>query len=326
MRGRYFSLLVLATLAGCSASKDETSAQELVAAVEPKAPQNKFGFAEAVAGPDLFGEGAPPARSMAVSVAQEADAEPDPNKASMPPSQQDQIAYSYGFGFRISADKIAELQQAHVGSCQAMGPKCRILRTSKSNSEGEGYGEVKLEVAANEAGAFEKALTEPAKRLGGELVSSVRDGEDLSETIIDSEAKLQSRLVLREKLTAILRNNKGSVDELIKAEQAVADVNEQIDAVRSKLEQYKSRVRYSDVKIEYQPEFGQTQLGFSRPVGTALKSIGTTLGTTTAVLIYVITAMIPITLLILALRWVLHRFGLRIRFWRKSSNSAENAT
>lgn len=329
MKYRYLFVILPALLASCGAAKDDTTAQGLIAKVEPdkaseSAPQNKFGFAEAVeAKPDLFGGEYLPARARVVNVAQESNAASEPKPQITNSAQQHQIAYSYGFGFRISSDKIAELQRAHTAVCQAMGPKCRILRTSQSSSDSDGYGEVKLEVAAAQAGAFEKTLAEPARRLGGEMVSSVRNGEDLSENIVDSEARLQSRLLLREKLTAVLRNNKGSVADLIAAEKAVADVNEEIDGTRSKLEQYRNRIQYSNVNIEYQPEFGQSQLGFSRPVMTALQSIGTTLGMTTALLIYAITALIPITLLILALRWVLHRFGLRIRFWRKKPISTE---
>lgn len=329
MKGLYFLALSLACLAGCSQSTEDTSSQALVAKIDPSnhehaAPQNKFGFAEALEQPSLFGSQPAVQKLTTVDIKEPAaDSSPDPKFEAARTAPQHQIAYSYGFGFRINKSKIAELQRAHTGLCQTMGAKCRILRISQANGDWDGYGEVKLEVAATEAGAFEQGLTAPATQLGGDLISSVRDGEDLSDTIIDSEARLQSRLALRDKLTAILRNNKGSVDELIKAEQALADVNEQIDTSRSKLEQYQNRIRYSDVRIEYQPEFGQTQLGFRRPVMTALRSIGTTLGTTIGALIYIITALIPISLLIIGLRWVLHRFGLRIRFWRKAPKIVE---
>ena len=312
---RYFPLICLTLLLGCSKSDNGMTARDLVAEVEPvsgnSAPDAKFGFAEALeTGPDLFGQAAPSAKLRAANVLNDALHDAEQSIGEKNSAQQHQIAYSYGFGFRVSKNKIAELQRAHTAQCNAMGEKCRILRISEATGDWDGYGEIKLEVAASEAGDFGKALSEPAIRLGGELVSSVRDGEDLSDSIISS------RLLLRDKLTAILRNNKGSVDELIKAEQAVADVNEQIDATRSKLERYRDRIQYSDVSIEYQPEFGQSQLGFGRPVMTAVRSIGTTLGTTIAVLIYLMTALVPITLLVLALRWVLHRFGVRLRFWR----------
>lgn len=324
MGRRYFILVPLALLAACSEAESDNSARDLIDAIEPvsseeDAPANKFGFVEAMQRSPLadFAPG-----QMQVSVIDNVQAPSAQQPA--PPGSQQQIAYSYGFAFQISREKITQLQAAHAKLCEAMGPKCRILRMSQANGESwDGFGELQLEVSATEAGKFESALTDPAGKLGGELVSSVRDGTDLSDSIIDTEARLKSRLILRDKLTAILQNNRGSVDELVKAEKAVADVNEEIDTNRSKLEQYRNRIRYSDVKIRYQPQFGQTQMGFRRPVVTAFRSIGTTLGATIAVLIYAITALIPVTLLILALRWLLHRFGLRIRFWRKTKTQPE---
>lgn len=323
MKFKIYGLLLLFPLASCGEQAGESPAKELIMQVEPRsssaAPQNEFGFMEAMEqGPDLFGESVPRARRQQVNLPANSNEPVDQGTASIDASQQ--IAYSYGYGFQIDGDKIVELQSAHLSICEAMGANCRILRTSQASSDGwDGYGEIRLEVAATEAGDFGASLSKPAEELGGELISSVRDGEDLSESIIDAEARLQSRLILRQKLTKILEGNRGGVSELIAAEKAVADVNEQIDSTRSKLEEYRSRIQYSDVHIEYEPYFGQSQLGFGRPIMTALRSIGTTLGTTIAALIYLITALVPVVLLILAIRWILHRFGLRIRFWRKST-------
>ncbi|WP_284124732.1 DUF4349 domain-containing protein [Parerythrobacter aestuarii] len=327
MREYQLAIAILAIgLSGCGEAEQGNQAQAIVERLEPvsyadSAPRHEFGFMEAMeTGPDLFGSSAPSARNSVARVAtldiEEPRVDPSPQAQAASPPQQ--IAYSYGFGFQIAGDKIGELQQAHAKLCEAMGDKCRILRMSQATADNwDGYGELKMQVASDDAAVFGSGLTAPAEKLGGELISSVRDGEDLSEQIIDSEARLASRLVLRDKLTAILRSNRGSVDELVKAEKAVAEVNEEIDATRSKLEQFRNRIRYSAVNIEYEPYFGETQLGFSRPVMTAFRSIGTTLGTTIAALIYLITAAIPVILLILGLRWILHRFGLRIRFWKK---------
>lgn len=324
MDNRNLCWIALALLAGCSKATDPGSAAGLIAEVDPanapaQAPTNKFGFAEAVApGPDLFGSNSTRLRTVATLDVKEPDpASPELGTASVVPPPQQQIAYSYGFGFRVAKERIAELQQAHIALCEAMREKCRILRVSQAKGDFDGLGELKLQVAASEAGALDKALAEPARKLGGDLVSSVRNGEDLTDEIVDNEARLQARLVLRGKLTEILRSNRGSVDELIKAEKAVADVNEDIDATRTRLAGYRTRIRFSDISIDYQPEFGETQLGFARPVMTAARSIGTTLGMTIAGLIYLLTALVPITLFVIALRWVLHRLGLRLRFWRK---------
>lgn len=319
------ALLCSFALVACNQSEPDTGAREIIAQVEPRNShgsevENSFGFYEAMErGPNLFGENAPRARLQTATVSSRDETASDVSPSSAETSSEQMIAYSYGYGFQIDSDKITELQSQHVALCEGMGPQCRVLRTSQASSDSwDGYGEIRLEVAASQASGFVDQLTRPAESLGGQLVSSVRDGEDLSDSIIDSEARLQSRLILREKLTAILSRNTGSVAELIAAEKAVADVNEQIDATRARLEEYRSRIRYSDVRIEYEPYFGETQLGFGRPVLTAFKSIGSTLGMTVAALIYLITTLVPIILLVVSLRWVLHRFGLRMRFWKKT--------
>lgn len=314
-------LFCLAALTGCNSGESQTHPQELIERVEPHpsadAPQNSFGFAEAMeTGPDLFGRDAPRAR---LAVASTALAQTDVAAVQAPlPSSEEQIAYSYGFGFQIDGDSIAPLQQRHVAICESLKSSCKIMRISRASSDSwDGYGELELRVASSNAVTFGNSLAAPAQELGGELISSVRDGEDLTEQIIDSEARLNSRLLLRDKLTSILRGNRGSVSELIKAEEAVADVNEEIDSTRNTLKQLQNRVRYSAVRIEYEPYFGESQTGFVRPVMTALKSIQSTLGISVAILIYLVVALIPVALLVLAIRWLLHRFGKRIRFWRK---------
>lgn len=329
MKTWWLATLVIVGLAACSEPAQESSAEAVIEEMDAAAdgaPYTEFGFAEArEPGIDPFGAATESARSTVVSVARRDGGETsaEAQQQGVDTSAGAQIAYTYGYGFQIEGDKIAQLQKAHVALCEELGESCRVLRLSEASTDGwDGYGELRLEVAASDATGFAEGLSEPAEALGGELVSTVRDGEDLSENIIDTEARLQSRLILRDKLTDILRNNRGSVDELVKAEQAVANVNEEIDATRSKLAEYRGRIRFSEVRIEYQPSYGSTQLGLVRPVMTAARSIGTTLGMTIATIIYVLTAMVPITIVLLGLRWILHRFGLRIRFWRKEKPDA----
>ena len=318
MKRIIWSMLV-ATLAltGCEDGPPQNSAQEMVE--RDSVPQDKFGFAEAMEpgfSIDPFGEGEPSAEQIANSanyrmkegVTEGTDA------ASPVQNAQEHIAYSYDYGFAITQENIPKLQSAHIALCESMGSGCRMLRLSQAGTDGyDGYGEMRLQVDAKQAKTFGTSLSKPAQELGGEQVSFVVDGEDLSETIIDTEARLKSRLVLRDKLSAILRSNRGSVDELVKAEKAVAEVNEEIDANRSKLEEMRNRIRFSAISIEYNPYLGQTSTGFARPVTVALKSIGSTLGKTISILIYIATALVPITIFLLGLRWLWRKSGLRIR-------------
>jgi hypothetical protein len=320
-----FALLLLT---GCDSPGGVNHSRDVIERLEPAsydysdAPENKFGFWEAQEQGsilNLFSENSQSARMASISTSSTTrSVDVDAIGTATPASPDQQIAYSYGFGFRIDGSDIAALQNEHIALCESMGTECRVIRTSQASSDNwDAFGELRMQVAATRAGELNDSLIAPAEELGGSLISSVRDGEDLTEQIIDTEARLQSRLVLRDKLTDILRRNRGSVDELVKAEKAVADVNQEIDATRSRLERFRNRVRFSDVRIEYEPNFGQSQIGFSQPVMTAFRSIGSTLGMTIGALIYLLTALVPIVALILGIRWLLHRFGLRLRFWRK---------
>ncbi|WP_128892122.1 DUF4349 domain-containing protein [Erythrobacter sp. HKB08] len=318
-----FPALAALALTACGESEQVNEAEAVVERIEPEAvgdaPVNEFGFWEAQSsGPlNMFDSGPSAGPGSAVRQVARRTETAETSQAQVQPAQSS-IAYSYSFGFQIDQEDIPELQKAHVALCEGLGPKCRILRMSQAGSDGyDGYGQLQLQVEANQARAFGDALRAPAEELGGEQVSFVVDGEDLSETIIDTEARLASRLVLRDKLTAILQGNRGSVDELVKAEKAVAEINQEIDSTRSKLQELRNRIRFSMVSIEYNTAWTNRQVGFVEPVRDAIASIGSTLGVTVSALIYIATALVPITLFLLAIRWILHRFGLRIRFWRK---------
>lgn len=316
-------LIPFCLLAACSSEPSENSAIEMVETADygDAEPVNEFGFWEAEStGPslDLYGEGDRSAENetrAAVRRARSTNAAASETKEEQAqPNSNTNIAYSYDYGFSIEQENIPELQKRHVDICESLGDKCRILRLSQAGTDGfDGYGELRLQVAAPDARKFGDSLSSPAEELGGERVSFVVAGEDLGEILIDTEAKLQSRLVLREKLTAILRSNRGSVDELVKAETAVAKVNEEIDANRSKLAELGNRIRFSSISIQYSPYLGRTNNGFIRPVTVAFQEIGTTLGATIAALIYLVTALVPITIFLLVVRWLWRKSGIRIR-------------
>ena len=105
---------------------------------------------------------------------------------------------------------------------------------NQGEQEGDyAYGSLTIAVRSSEARTFGKALTAATGRMDGELVSSSIEGEDLSKSIVDTEARLQARTVLRDRLMDVLRNRRGTVSELVAAERGLAQVNEEIDQARS---------------------------------------------------------------------------------------------
>lgn len=230
-----------------------------------------------------------------------------------------QIAYAYSAGFRVEHEDLETLQQRHVAACEALGEECRILQLSRSGDADNAYGEIHLEVVATKAGDFGDGLADAAEGLDAEQVSYAVSGEDLTKQIIDTEARLESRRVLRDRLMEVLRGQTGSVSEIVAAERGVAEVNEEIDAAASLLATLRGRVAFSKYTLQYSRDLAVSRTGFWAPVREAFASVTSTLGVTIAAIIYALVALIPVLMVLLGLRWLWRRSGLRLR--RQKSNT-----
>lgn len=253
-------------------------------------------------------ENAPPAASRRVSPPEPGDGSGATQAASIPVSMP-KIAYVYDYGFRVAAARIADLQRRHADLCERQGPQvCRILDMRQSGSEGDyASASLSLAVAAPRARSFGAELGKAAENAGGSEVSSAISGEDLSKQIVDTEARLRARTLLRDRLMEVLATRKGTVAELVEAERGVAQVNEEIDQARSWLAEMQGRVDFSRMNIRYEsgaPSSG----GFTAPIREAFGSIGSILGVIFATIIVVLTAAIPLGLLAwavwAAVRWI----------------------
>lgn len=226
------------------------------------------------------------------------DAAPDENSTQPDAAvAAPQIAYRYTLGFRLPADGIKPLQERHADLCEARGPsRCRIISMDQTDSDGDyAYGNLQIAVAADIARTFSKELEASSGSVDGTLVSSSITGEDLSKQIVDTEAKLRARTLLRDRLMDILRNRSGTVAELVEAERGVAQVNQEIDQAQSWLNEMRGRVAFSQMTISY--ESGSRASGsFSQPIRDAWNSLGSILGSVIAFLMVAFTVLVPIGL------------------------------
>lgn len=224
------------------------------------------------------------------------------------PTGMPQVAYRYAYGFRLPSDAIRPLQERHADMCEAKGPQvCRIISMDQAENEGDyAYGSLTLAVSSRDARGFGKDLATASGKVDGKLVSSSIEGEDLSKRIVDTEARLRARTVLRDRLMDVLRNRKGTVTELVQAERSVAQVNEEIDQANSWLAEMRGRVAFSTMTISY--ESGKPSAGgFIDPIRNAVNSLGSIFGSILSALIVLLAVLVPIGLLV----W------LGVRLWRR---------
>ena len=197
------------------------------------------------------------------------------------------MAYAFDLGFRLAGEDIVPLQQEHADMCEALGPSnCQIVQlTSSGEVDEEVRGELQLAVAADKARGFAKVLSGAASEAGAEAFRANIQGEELSKTIVDTEARLRSRIALRDRLLEVLETRRGKVEELVEAERSVAAVNEEIDAAQSWLREQKGRVAFSRMTIAY--ETATPGGSFLAPINSAIGSLGSIMGMLIAFLIVV---------------------------------------
>lgn len=281
------SAAALAVLSGCSEAGDGQGPSDSATEMAPAAPNE---VAADAAAEQAAGSGLPELGEVAVS---------------MP-----KLAYAYDFAFKLAGEDIGPLQRRHADLCEQQGPaSCRILGMSKNGEAGETVtGELQLAVATRHARAFGALLEDVAEDAGAEQLSADIASEELSKSIVDTEAHLAARTQLRDRLMEVLRTRKGTVAELVEAERSVAQVNQEIDQARSWLKEMQGRVALSTVTVRYE---SATPIGgdFLSPIQGALGSLGSVAGFVVAALILLGAAALPLVALVLGGRAFNRRWG-----------------
>ncbi|PZT90236.1 MAG: hypothetical protein DI637_04375 [Citromicrobium sp.] len=177
-----------------------------------------------------------------------------------------------------------------AGHWSAHAPTCRSVRSAERDDV---RGTLQLAVAANHARAVSSLLEDEASDLGAEQTATTIGSEEVSKTIVDTEARIRSREELRDRLLEVLKTRRGSVEELVEAERQVAAVNEEIDQAKSWLAETQGRVAFSRMDIDYAPRAAVAS-GFTAPIASAFGSLGTVMGYVIAALILLGAVLAPV--------------------------------
>jgi hypothetical protein len=260
----------------------------------------------------------------AVSI-QKFDVAPD-NKASLPVAKP-QIAYSYTFGYRLSDGSIGEVQQKHIALCDVMTVKhCRIVNMLRASRDGEfSDASLQLVVDSNMARAFGDKLDKAAADSGGENSDRGIEAEDLSKQMVDTDARIKAKQALADRLMVLIQNRAGKVGELVEAERAFSDAQQELDAARSWMTEMQGRVSMSKIDISYNSR-SPSGSGFWRPVRDSFASVGQALGGSIATLLTVFVSLVPWLLALCGIIWLLRRRGWLTRMpllklWRTDRGS-----
>lgn len=222
----------------------------------------------------------------------------------LPPSLP-MLAYAYDFKLKAQARRIPELMRKHEQACIDAGPAtCQVIGVDMQ-SEGRDRTQGRLEVRATQAWIrlIRPGLAMDAEEAGGGLTGSGIATEDLTGSIVDTQAAITSKEAMRARLQAMLKNRPGKLEEALEVEQELARVQQEIDAARSGLAVMRTRVATSKLVVNYVSTGVMAPDSAYRPVQSAANAFfGNVMGVFSG-MIWVLSFVLPFVLVIGPIAW-----------------------
>jgi len=91
-----------------------------------------------------------------------------------------------------------------------------------------------------------KEIKSQAKFINSEKINT----EDVVKEFVDLESRVQTKREVEKRYAEILRSKAGTIEELLKAEQQIGKLHEDIEATISRINYLRDEVRYSTIKLE----------------------------------------------------------------------------
>jgi hypothetical protein len=172
------------------------------------------------------------------------------------------------------AEAIRQMVARHESACVQAGPTvCQITSASVSGAgEDRINGTLTLRATPDWLTAFRGKLEADIEGAGGRVVRSSVATDDLSRSIVDTEAAIRAQTALRDRMEDLLANSRGKLPELIELRKQLAQVQGELDAGQSELRMMRARVAMAELKITYEAGPVLAPEGTWAPLG---KSLGT---------------------------------------------------
>ena len=216
------------------------------------------------------------------------------------------IAYSHSIGLRIPVKSIEPTMQAHIDACNKAGPAVCVVTNSWLNAYAEDQASASLNIRATPAwiDTFLGGIDAEAEAVKGEVTTRQTTAEDLTVTIIDTDARLKAQILLQERIEELLADRPGNLGELLETQRELARVNGEIDSLTSSLAALRQRVNMSQLSVSYETKTAPLSQGALTPIGDAFGNFFYNLSSSIAWVITAFASGLPVLLLVGALLWV----------------------
>jgi hypothetical protein len=277
--------------------------------------------------PAAMAAAAPAAADAAAAAAPDDAADPStaapPIKPEGTATTGPQLAFSYEYTLTVPARRLRGLEQAHEQACAAAGPTVCQMVGSEQAKTGDAITEAHLTLRAAPPwiAHFRQTVESQTNSAGGVVSNSKVSSEDLSRSIVDTQAQVRAKTTLRDRLQAILASRPGKLADVIEAERELSKVQEELDASQSELAMMRGRVDMSDLAIEYDSLEVAAPPNMGGPLRQALAGFFANMVSAIAVIVNLIAVLLPFAVVLVPLGW----WGLRAWSRRKPKAPKEKA-
>ena len=219
---------------------------------------------------------------------------------------QQYIAYSHSIGMRLPVAGIEPTLQGHIDACNKAGPTVCMVTNSWMNSYSEDEASASLNLRATPAwiDQFLNGVEAEAKAAKGEITNRQTTAEDLTVSIIDTDARLKAQQTLQTRLEQLLAERPGKLGELLETERELARVNGEIDSLKSTLKALRQRVDMSQLSVSYETKRNPVSQGALEPLGRAFGDFFYNLSSALAAVITAFAVGLPWLILIGVFVWI----------------------
>ena len=225
------------------------------------------------------------------------------------------FAVTHNFTLRVPSVETEAIQERHMAECVKLG--CTIVSTSIDRSnEGRINARAAVRIKPESFDAFAALIAAPPARV---TVHS-QSAEDLGLTIIDTEKRLEAKTLLRDRLTAMLRDQSvKTAADLITIEKELAQAQGEIETITAQRDSLRTRTDTVRIDISYLGAAGQFGGIDLTPIHQAVRGVGQTFVNSISWLISTLVATAPWIPIIWVVWWAVSR---TIRRWRARKSPA----
>ena len=257
-------------------------------------------------GYDTASESSPMAAPPMAEMAFDKMEEPAGGAGGGAPDVQQYIAYSHSIGMRLPVAAIEPTLQGHINACNQAGPSVCMVTNSwlKAYSDENTSASLYLRATPAWIEQFLAGVEDEAKAAKGEITNRQTTAEDLTVSIIDTDARLKAQQTLQARLEQLLAERPGKLGELLETERELARVNGEIDSLKSTLAALRQRVDMSRLSIEYETKRPAVSTGALQPLAEAFGDFFYNLSGALAAVVTAFAVGLPWLLLLGVFLWV----------------------